>query len=87
MSRPFDRLRSILLICLVTIITYGILVPQLGFYRGDWYLLSTAQSQGIPGIEALFQIDRPLLGYLYAGAYRLLTGERARDGIGFYGNP
>ena len=60
------------LIVVVTLLTYGILIPQLGFYRDDWYLLSTAQSQGPAGIIALFQIDRPLVGYLYAVAYRLL---------------
>ena len=61
-----------ILIGLVTIVTYGLLFSQLGFYRDDWYLLATAQSEGLAGIVRLFQIDRPLLGYLYAGAYRLL---------------
>ena len=56
----------------MTVVTYGVLLPQLGFYRDDWYLLATAQSEGPAGIISLFQIDRPLLGYLYAGAYRLL---------------
>jgi hypothetical protein len=59
-------------IALVTLLAYGILIPQLGFYRDDWYLLSTAQSQGTAGIVALFQIDRPLIGYFYAVGYRLL---------------
>ncbi len=60
------------LIILVTLLTYGILISKLGFYRDDWYLFSTAQSQGPAGIVALFQIDRPLIGYLYAAGYRLL---------------
>ena len=60
------------LIGLVTVLTYGVLITRLGFYRDDWYLLSTAQSQGPAGIVALFQIDRPLIGYFYAIAYRLL---------------
>jgi hypothetical protein len=72
LSKPPERVRSIILISLVTVITYGVLLPRLGFYRDDWYLLSTAESQGAPGIVALFQIDRPLLGYLYAIAYRFL---------------
>ena len=57
---------------LVTILTYGVLITRLGFYRDDWYLLSTGQSQGSAGIVGLFQIDRPLLGYLYAFAFRAL---------------
>jgi hypothetical protein len=60
------------LITLVTVLTYGVLISQLGFYRDDWYLFSTAQSQGLAGIRALFQIDRPLVGYLYAFGYQLL---------------
>lgn len=60
------------LIILVTILAYGILIPQLGFYRDDWYLFLTAQSNGPAGIVALFQIDRPLIGYFYAAGYSLL---------------
>jgi hypothetical protein len=57
---------SVGLISLITLLTYGVLIPQLGFYRDDWYLFWTAQSQGPAGVIALFQIDRPLVGYLYA---------------------
>ncbi len=60
------------LIILVTVLTYGVLIPQLGFYRDDWYLFSTAQSHGATGIVGLFQIDRPLVGYFYAVGYQIL---------------
>jgi hypothetical protein len=60
------------LIVLVTLITYGALLPQLGFYRDDWYLFSTAQSQGPAGVIALFSIDRPLIGYFYVLGIKLL---------------
>jgi hypothetical protein len=71
--RPLsDRALHPILIGVVTLVSYGILLPQLGFYRDDWYLLATAQSEGSAGIIALFQIDRPLIGYLYAAAYRFL---------------
>jgi hypothetical protein len=70
--RSPERILYPLLIGLVTIATYGILLSRLGFYRDDWYLLATAQSEGTAGIIRLFQIDRPLIGYLYAFAYRLL---------------
>lgn len=72
MKRLPARILSPLLITVVTLATYGILLPRLGFYRDDWYLLATAQSEGPAGIIALFQIDRPLIGYLYALAFRLL---------------
>src|SRR5512142_2290628 len=60
------------LILLVTLVAYGVLIPQLGFYRDDWYLFSTAQSQGSAGVIALFQIDRPLVGYFYALGIQVL---------------
>src|SRR5512141_1642432 len=60
------------LIVLVTLIAYGALIPQLGFYRDDWYLFSTAQSQGPAGVIALFEIDRPLIGYFYAFGIQVL---------------
>ncbi len=60
------------LITLLTLLAYGVLISQLGFYRDDWYLFSTAQSQGLAGIVGLFQIDRPLIGYMYAFGYQFL---------------
>jgi len=60
------------LISFVTLLTYGVLISQLGFYRDDWYQMWTAQSQGSAGLIALFQSDRPLVGYLYALAYRFI---------------
>jgi hypothetical protein len=60
------------LIVLVTLVTFGVLIPQLGFYRDDWYLFSTAQSQGSAGVIALFNIDRPLVGYFYVLGIKLL---------------
>jgi len=56
---------SIGLLVLTTILTYGALIPKLGFYRDDWYFLWTAQAQGAQGIVALFSIDRPLVGWIY----------------------
>ncbi len=56
---------SIAAITLTTIITYAALIPQLGFYRDDWYLVWTAQTQGTEGILSLFRGDRPFDGWLY----------------------
>jgi len=49
-----------------------VLIPHLGFYRDDWYILWTAQAQGTEGILNLFKGDRPFLGFLYAFDYALL---------------
>jgi hypothetical protein len=63
---------SILLVVVVSLIAYAPLLTQLGFYRDDWYLIWTAQSQGAEGILNLFKGDRPFLGWLYMLDYKLL---------------
>src|SRR3990172_11763722 len=73
-KKPFvpEALLSAGLIFLVTVLTYGVLIPQLGFYRDDWYMIWTAQSQGPQGVLNLFKGDRPFIGVLYAFDYSLL---------------
>ena len=63
---------SAALVMTVTLLTYAPLVPSLGFYRDDWYLIWTAQARGAQGIMSLFQGDRPFIGWLYALDYNLL---------------
>ncbi len=70
--RSNENLLSILVVIAITMLTYGVLIPHLGFYRDDWYMLWTAQAQGPEGVLALFKIDRPFVGLLYAWDYRLL---------------
>jgi hypothetical protein len=57
---------AILAITLTTLLTYGVMMTQLGFYRDDWYLVWTAQTQGTQGMLSLFAGDRPFDGWLYA---------------------
>lgn len=60
------------LVVFVVILTYGVLLPQLGFYRDDWYMLQVGQERGAEGLIFIFQTDRPFIGYLFAIYYRLL---------------
>ena len=61
-----------LLILLTTVITYGISIPQLGYYHDDWFLLWSGQARGAESIIPLFAIDRPFMGVVYSFVYRLL---------------
>lgn len=63
---------SLLLITLVTVVAYGFMIPKLGFYRDDWYMIWSAQAQGTQGVIDLFKIDRPFIGVLYALDYSIL---------------
>ena len=61
------------LIILAAALTYGVLLPKLGFYRDDWYMLWSGQSRdGLAAIIRLFQTDRPLIGWTYALIFKLI---------------
>ena len=61
------------LIIVVAALTYGILIPQLGFYRDDWYMLWAGQSPGgLTAITRLFLTDRPLIGWVYALIFKFI---------------
>jgi hypothetical protein len=63
---------AILLILLTTLLTYGVSIPNLGYYRDDWYLLWSGQARGAASIIPLFSTDRPFMGVVYSFVYRLL---------------
>jgi len=67
-----ETILAIGLIVLSTLLTYGALISRLGFYRDDWYLLWTAESQGTAGLLNLFRGDRPFLGWLYIFDFSML---------------
>lgn len=71
-KKPAEGWLSIFLVVIAALITYAPLLSQLGFYRDDWYLIWTAQTQGAEGILSLFRGDRPFLGWLYVFDYNLL---------------
>src|SRR5574339_603463 len=60
------------LVVFAAILTYGVLLPQLGFYRDDWYMLQTGRGRGAQGLIEIFQTDRPFIGYLFAIYFRLI---------------
>jgi hypothetical protein len=63
---------SLMLITALTALAYLPLLPQLGLIKEDWYLLWAGDKQGVSGIIASFQTDRPMAGYVYAIFYPLL---------------
>lgn len=67
-----ETLISALFIFLVTLITYGVSIPALGYYHDDWYMLWSGQARGAESIVSLFSTDRPFMGVVYSYAYRLL---------------
>ena len=67
-----EKWASVSLIVLITLITYAPLLKQLGFYRDDWYLLWTYESEGAQGLLKLFVGDRPFVGRIYEVDFSIL---------------
>lgn len=49
----------------LTIVTYGLLAPFLGFYLDDWYIIFYQKQFGGAEFLQFFQEDRPFFGYVY----------------------
>ena len=67
-----ETLVATLLFLLISVISYGIVIPALGYYHDDWYLLWSGQARGADSIIPLFSTDRPFMGVVYSYVYRLL---------------
>jgi hypothetical protein len=61
-----------LLILLTTVITYGVSIPNLGYYHDDWFVLWSGQARGAESLIPLFSTDRPFMGVVYSVIYRFL---------------
>lgn len=67
-----ERSLSVVLIILVALMTHAPLIPELGYYRDDWYLIWTGHTQGFEKIPNLFLLDRPFMGLVYSLDYLIL---------------
>lgn len=61
-----------LLILLTTVFTYGVSIPELGYYHDDWLVIWSGHVRGAESIIPLFSTDRPFMGVVYSFVYRLL---------------
>ena len=53
-----------LFLILIAAVCYLPLANKLGLYNDDWYLIYAGTSQGAEKFIEVFEIDRPLRGYL-----------------------
>ncbi len=67
-----EKVIAVVSILLITIITHGIRLKELGFYYDDWYVLWSAAARGAGSLVGLFSTDRPAMGYLYYIVYRVI---------------
>lgn len=60
------------LVVLIAAIAYLPLIGRLGFYRDDWFVIWSGNARGAWSLVQLFEIDRPVMGYLYALTYSII---------------
>lgn len=65
-------LLAIIMISLMGILTYGIMIPSLGYYYDDWYTIWSGVSRGAESLIPLFSLDRPFMGYIYSFFFRII---------------
>jgi len=62
---PLRSLTIPLVLLALCAISYGVLVPWLGWYWDDWPSIWFLRVMGASGFTDVFTIDRPTLGYLF----------------------
>ena len=60
------------LVALIAAIAYLPLIGRLGYYRDDWFVIWSGNARGAWSLVELFQIDRPVMGYLYSLTYSII---------------
>ncbi|OJX45959.1 MAG: hypothetical protein BGO78_03475 [Chloroflexi bacterium 44-23] len=65
-------LLALIMISLTAGVTYGIMIPKLGFYYDDWYMLWSGVSRGATSLISLFSFDRPFMGIIYSFFFRVI---------------
>jgi hypothetical protein len=70
MGRFFPRLllneRAVpVALLFVTVVSFGLLIPWLGFYWDDWPVIYLTQTQGTGGFRDFYQYDRPFSAWTY----------------------
>ncbi|NMC52146.1 MAG: hypothetical protein GYA48_00720 [Chloroflexi bacterium] len=62
-----------ILLFLVSVISFGLFIPKLGFYMDDWRVLAAARTQGVAGLQQFLAYDgRPYAVYFYDWMIKLL---------------
>ncbi len=61
-----------ILIVLVGLLTYGLLIREMGFYWDDWVFIWMAKTTGPAGLARYFSTNRPFWGWIIAQTTALL---------------
>ncbi len=65
------------LLLLLTLLSFGLMVPFMGYFMDDWYLIWFKHTFGALQFPAYFAFDRPLMGYFYIVANAFLFNSES----------
>jgi len=65
------------LLLILTILSFGLMIPFMGYFMDDWYLIWFKHTFGALQYPAYFALDRPLMGYFYVVANALLFNSES----------
>jgi hypothetical protein len=65
------------LLLLLTLLSFGLMVPFLSYFMDDWYLIWFKHTFGALQYPAYFALDRPLMGYFYIPINALLFNSES----------
>lgn len=67
-----ETILAVVMIALTVAITHGLMIPRLGYYHDDWYMLWSGASRGADSLISLFSMDRPFMGVIYSRFYHFI---------------
>jgi len=70
--RDIEIWASLMLIAVISALTYLPLIGKLGLYHEAWYIIWAGRTQDLSTFVSMFSIDRPAVGNLYMRLYVLL---------------
>jgi len=67
-----ETIFSIILLVALSALAYLPMINKFGYYFDDWNLIWAGYTQGAQKLVDIYSIDRPFVGYMFSGLYRLL---------------
>jgi len=72
MTRLMKRLHPAIILLVVAILSYGLLIPQMGFYWDDLPMSWIRYQLGPEALTQYFSTNRPVWGVLYQATTRII---------------
>jgi hypothetical protein len=72
-SASFSQNSGYLALLVASLLSYGLIIPRLGFYMDDWPYIFYAFNKGIPSLQEMLLYDsRPYAAWLYIAGFHVL---------------